>query len=141
MRSLVRIGIVLLLGVVIALLHPFELVMPWQSGRPGPLEITMQGIMGGDEYELVESDWGRITPFNYVAVTGKFRANGQTASTCTDLRLSLDDWGRVSEITRHNDGCEIEARGPGPMTVTIAVAEDPESRSGLDIEIRIQHTS
>jgi hypothetical protein len=141
MKRLVQVGIVILLAIVIAYLHPFQLAMPWQSGRPGPLEITMHRIMAGDQYDLVESDWGRTTPLNYVAVTGQFRAVGATASTCTDLRLALDDWGRVSEITRHNDGCEIEARGPGPMTATIDVTEDPESRRSLRIEIRVQHSS
>ena len=141
MKRLVQIGIVILLGISIAFLHPLDLVMPWQSGRPGPLDITMHRIMASDQYELVESDWGRTTPFNYVAVTGQFRADGSASSICTDLRRSLDVWGRVSEITRHNDGCTIEARGPGPMMANIEITEDPELPGALRVEIRVQHTS
>ena len=141
MKRSIQIGIVLLLGIVIATLHPYQLVMPWQSGSPAPLDTTVVRIMAGDQYEMVESGWGRTTPFNYVALTARYRASGSAATTCTDLRRSLDDWGRGTEITRHDDGCEIEARGPGPMTVTVDLAVDPESRRNLDIEIRVQHTS
>ncbi len=141
MNRVIQIGIALLVGIVIALLHPFQLAMPWQSGSPAPLDTAILRIMAGDQYELVESNWGRITPFNYVAVTARYQATGSASTTCTDLRRSLDEWGRVSEITRQPDGCEIRARGPGPMTATIDLAMDPESRRTLHIEIRVQHAS
>jgi hypothetical protein len=47
----------------------------------------------------------------------------------------------VTEITRHEEGCEIKARGPGPMTAKVDVAIDPELRPELRIDIRVQHTS
>lgn len=141
MNRLVQIGIALLLGIVIAIFHPFQLVMPWQSGSAAPLDTTVLRIMGGDQYELVESNWGRTTPFNYVALTARYGASGPATNVCTDLRRSLDDWGGVTEMTRHDDGCEIEARGPGPMTATVDLAVDPESRRDLHIEIRVQHSS
>ena len=141
MKRLIQTAILLLVGLAITFVHPFELVMPWQSGDPAPLDTTMQRIMDGDQYELVERNWGRITPFNYVAMTGRYRSNGSAAATCSDLRGSLDDWGRLDDVTVHNEGCEIEARGPGPITATIEVAMDPESRRGIHIDIRVQHTS
>ena len=91
MKTFVQITIILLLGIAITLFHPFQLAMPWQSGSAAPLDTAMVQIMAGDRYELVESDWGRITPFNYVAVTAQYRGNGLAATACTNLRGALDE--------------------------------------------------
>lgn len=141
MKSLIQLGILVVIGVVIALAHPFQLVMPWQSGSPAPLDTAMLQIMADDRYQFVESDWGRTTPFNYIAVNGVYAATGHPATTCTDLRRSLDAWGTVSEINRDDDGCEIRARGPGPTTASIELTVDAATRRQLHIEIRVQHTS
>jgi hypothetical protein len=141
MNRLVQIGVLALLGLAITFLHPFELVMPWQSGSPAPLDTTMQRIMAGDQYELVELNWGRLTPFNFVAMTARYRTNGGAATTCADLRRSLDDWGRVTDVTLHSDSCEIRARGPGPLTATIEVAMDADAWRELQIDIRVQHST
>jgi len=141
MKKLVQIGVLLLVGLSITFLHPFGLVMPWQSGSPAPLDTTMQRIMAGDQYELTELNWGRITPFNTVAMTARYRTNGGAPTTCADLRRSLDDWGRVTDATVDSDSCEIGARGPGPITATIEVAMDPDSRRELQIDIRVQHST
>ncbi len=141
MKRTVQIGALLLVGLAITFLHPFQLVMPWQSGSPAPLDTTMQRIMTGDQYELVDLNWGRVTPFNTVAMTAQYRTDGLATTTCSDLRRSLDGWGRVSDFTPQTDSCEIEARGPGPMTATIEVTMDPESQRGLQIDIRLQHAA
>jgi hypothetical protein len=128
-------------GLVIAYLHPFQLVMPWQGGEPGPVNAALSDIMDGTSLTYVEADWGRATPFNYVSATGGFEGRADPVATCTDLRLRLDRWGAVTEIERRDDGCDIEATGPGPMVATITVVPNPELRNDLRVDIEVQHRS
>lgn len=132
----------LLLGAlawVIAIFHPFQLAMPWQTGDPEPVNDALEAIVGDLEYELREAGFGRLTPFNFVASAGRYEATDDLASACTELRTSIDRWGSVVETNRKPDGCTIKATGPGPMTAVADVVEDPDLRGSLLVDVKVQH--
>jgi len=141
MKSIFQILGLLVVGAVIAYVHPFHLVMPWQSGDSGPVTAAVSDIMRDTEFTYVDADWGRVTPLNYVRATGGFEGTADPSLACSELRLRLDSWGTVTDIERRNDGCDIEATGPGPMVATITVQENPAERNDLRIDIEVQHRS
>lgn len=141
MKSFFQILGLFVVGAVIAYIHPFHLVMPWQSGDSGPVTAAVSDIMGDTGFAYVDADWGRVTPFNYVRATGGFEGTADPSLACSELRLNLDSWGTVTGIERRNDGCDIEALGPGPMVATITVQENPAEREDLRIDIEVQHRS
>lgn len=122
---------------VISMFHPFDLAMPWQTGDSTSVNRSLQQIMSGSDLELLESDWGRTTPFNYVAADAVFAGTGQPSTTCSDLRDALDAWGGIVDNSRNPDGCNLEAVGPGPMTANITLVEI--DRRQLRVEVRVQH--
>ena len=89
-----------MIGLVIAYLHPFHLVMPWQTGEASEVNDAMLEIMGDTGFAALETDWGRTTPLNHVAATGVFEGEDDPALACSRLRLALDEWGVVTEIER-----------------------------------------
>ena len=124
---------------VVGVFHPFELTVPWESGDASTTNRAIVAIMGSQEFEFETLDWGRVTPFNYVASTGRFTGEGQPSETCSALRTALDRWGSVSERQTKNDGCSLRAVGAGPLAATIDVRE--VDRRQLQIEVKVQHSS
>lgn len=141
MKAFIQLLVLIAIAAVIAYLHPFHLVMPWQGGSSGPVNAAVSDIMRNTDFTYVDADWGRVTPFNYVKATGGFEGTADPTLACTELRLSLDSWGTVTGIERRDDGCHIEATGPGPMVATIAVEENPDQRNDLRIHIEVQNRS
>lgn len=124
---------------VIGTFHPFGLTLPWESGDPSATNRSMLTIMAAHEELMIEElDWGRTTPFNFVASEGLFIGEGQQSEMCSALRRSLALWGNVVDSVRSDNGCFHEARGPGPMVATIELTA--EQRRQLRIEVRVQHT-
>ena len=140
MARVIQIILLMLVAIVIAVLHPFQLAMPWQTGSAAEVDFAALDIMRGYDFEITESNIGRLTPFNYVAAEDVYEARGNPAETCTALRQTLEDWGVVVGVERREDGCDIEAKGPGPMTAIVSVTENAEQRRDLRIDIRVQHT-
>ena len=139
MQRIIMMLLVAALALAIATLHPFNLVMPWQGGEPGPVNAALSVIMDDTDFTPVEADWGRPTPFQYVRATATFEGDSDPALACSDLRLRVDNWGTVTDIERRNDGCDIAASGPGPMVAAITVTEDPEQRDRLRVDVRVEH--
>ncbi len=138
-KTVIQMMVGILLVIVIAIAHPFQLAMPWQSGNGAEVEFELLDIMSRHRFELVETDVGRLTLFHYRAAESVYRTSANPAETCSALRQSLDDWGRNVELVRRVDGCDIEATGAGPMTATVRVTENPEHPRDLRVEVRVQH--
>ncbi len=141
MKAIMQLLGLIAVAAVVAYVHPFHLVMPWQGGEPGPVNAALSDIVDETDFTPIEADWGRVTPFNYVRATASFAAEADPALACAELRLSVDSWGTVTDIERRNDGCDIEATGPGPMVATVTVLESAERRNELRIDIEVQHRS
>jgi len=140
-KTLIQLTVVGIMALVVAYLHPFHLVMPWQSGSATEVNDTMLAIMGPTPFTLIDADVDRATPFSYRAATGVYEGDDDPAMACSTLRLALDDWGMVTDIERRDDGCDIEASGPGPMVTSIELTENPDVRRALTIDVRVEHRS
>lgn len=138
MKPLIGAMVLGALAWIVGMFHPFDLAMPWQTGDATSVNRSMQRIMGDTDFELIEANWGRTTPFNYVASNGTFVGSGQPSEACTELRDALDAWGRVLDTKRTDNGCVHEAAGPGPMRATVTLTES--GRRELRVDVRVQHT-
>lgn len=139
MKALISLLLLGALAWFVAIFHPFQLAMPWQTGDPRPVNASLDAITADLDYELLEAGFGRRTPFNFVASAGRFSASGNPATECTDLHDALSRWGTVRDIERYPDGCLIKATGPGPMTAEATVTEDPDLRGSLLVDLKVQH--
>lgn len=139
MKALVSLLLLGALAWVIAIFHPFQLAMPWQTGDAGPVNDALEDITADLGYGLREESFGRLTPFNFVASAARFETRDNPATACTDLLTALDRWGVVQDTDRRPDGCTIKAAGLGPMTALAEVVQDPDLPGFLVIDVRVQH--
>lgn len=139
MKALIQIAVLVVAGLIIAFVHPFGLAMPWQGGSAVPVTDAVLDIVSAQDFEIKTLDWGRPHPFTFVSADGEFTGRGHPATTCSDLRTALADWGRVTDIQRRSDGCDIEAQR-GSMQADLKLRVDGSAARAIVIDLRVAHT-